>query len=385
MARRFGGTGLGLAISMRLVGLMGGRIWVESQEGKGSEFHFTVRLGIAAEDAAEDNTPLAGVQVLVAGHNPTVRRIAAELLGGWGMAVTVTGDYAAAVAELRAAAAGGKPFDLLLVDADPRDEDGLMFLDRALSPESAGRTVLMLSAGNSAHADGRAPHVSKPVRRRELRVAILEALGRSHGTAVQQSAPGASACFERAKVPLRILLAEDNPVNQQVALRALEKRGHQVIVAASGREALDALTREHFDVVLMDVQMPVMDGFEATAAIRARERAEGGHVPVIAMTAHAMKGDEESCLRAGMDGYIAKPIQPARLFQVVERAGAERAGVKSGAAERAAVERAGAERAGVKSGTAERAGMERVAMEPAAVERAVSYTAAGEVFTGGRG
>ena len=326
--RKFGGTGLGLAISSRLVHMMGGRIWVNSQLGEGSEFHFTVRLGVAptvAKPVPMDTTGLAGSRVLVVDDNHTNRRILAEVLGRWGMCTVLAESGQAALEALRKARDREEPFGLVLLDVNMPGMDGFMVLETAgRAGNLAGAKTLMLSSGGQSGDAARcrdlggAAYLTKPVRQYELREAVLRALGRTSAAGPVRGAARDSALLGRVARPLRILLAEDNLINQQVAFRALQKRGHSIIVAGNGREALDALERESFDVVLMDVQMPVMDGFEATAAIREREKAAGTHVPIIAMTAHAMKGDEEMCLRAGMDGYIPKPIRPLQLFQTIE-------------------------------------------------------------------
>jgi signal transduction histidine kinase/CheY-like chemotaxis protein len=331
--RKYGGTGLGLTISTRLVGIMGGKMWVESKVGRGTQFHFTVRLGVADAKAIEVGTIappeiLRDVKVLVVDDNRTNRRILEGMLKRWDMKSTSVEGGEEALAQLSAAREMGEPYGLILTDMHMPKMDGFALVERIRQrPELSTATIMMLtSAGHRGDAArcqelGVSAYLLKPIRQSELREAIARVLGaREQKGAIPlitryslQDARDPSAC-------LRVLVAEDNLVNQRLATRLLEKRGHRVVVAANGREALDALAKESFDLVLMDVQMPEMDGCEATAALREREKEKGGgtHQPVIALTAHAMKGDRERCLAAGMDGYLAKPIRSQELDTLLE-------------------------------------------------------------------
>jgi two-component system, sensor histidine kinase and response regulator len=336
--RKYGGTGLGLTISTRLVSMMGGKIWVESLVGHGSHFHFTARMGItnAKEIKVGAIAPpelLHGVKVLVVDDNRTNRRILEGMLGRWEMQSTLVEDGQEALDQLSAARASGQPFRLILTDMHMPKMDGFKFIEHIRQkPELATATIMMLTSaghrGDAArcHDLGVAAYLLKPIRQSELR----EAIGRVLGAREQEGAIPLITRFSLhdARDPsasLHVLLAEDNAVNQRLAVRLLEKRGHRVTVAGNGREALDALQKESFDLVFMDVQMPEMDGLEATGAIREKEKRTGSHQPVIALTAHAMKGDREKCLAAGMDGYLTKPIRPQELDEILEDYVARRA------------------------------------------------------------
>jgi PAS domain S-box-containing protein len=321
--RRYGGTGLGLAIASRLAELMQGRMWVESVPAAGSHFHFTACFGnpgAAAADTRWDGEPL---NVLVVDDNATSRLVLAEMLENWNLRPTVVDGARSALETLEAAAQEGRSYPLALIDSHMPDADGFTLFEKlAEQGLPVGSAIMLLTSGlqmddiRRCGEMGIAGFVMKPIKQSELFDAIVFALDSEHPHAARAAA--ALLPCAQASAGLQILLAEDSLVNQKVALRFLAKRGHQVTVVGNGREALAKFGQQDFDIVLMDVQMPEMDGFEATAAIRALEAERGTHVPVIAMTAHAMKGDRERCLEAGMDDYVSKPVRPHELFAAIE-------------------------------------------------------------------
>jgi two-component system, sensor histidine kinase and response regulator len=316
--RKFGGTGLGLAICTRLVEAMGGRIWAESQPGQSSVFRFSTRLDIGnAAPIIALPTTLAGVRVLVADTNRRHRALLGEQLSDWGVRVRGVDSVSALLAELETAARTGLPFRIVLIDAGLLEVDGTSVVERMRSLLPPPALIVMQPVHTRRRSTDAEPYpgialrLLKPLLPDELLNGLLTALGENsvedHGKAVQRKPTG---LVGRS---LNILLAEDNPINQTLALRMLEKLGHHTHVVGNGQAAVDAYGERAYDVILMDVQMPVMGGFEATAAIRALGAESGTHIPIIAMTAHAMAGDRERCLNAGMDDYLSKPIQSAVL------------------------------------------------------------------------
>jgi signal transduction histidine kinase/DNA-binding response OmpR family regulator len=330
--RKYGGTGLGLTISARLVQIMGGKIWVQSVVGRGTQFHFEIRAGVAdAKEIGVGTTAppkiLHGVNVLVVDDNRTNRRILEGMLKRWEMRAESVEGGEEALAALTAAREAGEPFALILTDMNMPKMNGFALIEEIRKrPELATATIVMLtSAGHPGDGVrcrelGVAAYLLKPIRQSELRDAIERVLGAGEqkGAIPLITRYSLRDAGEPSPV-LRVLLAEDNLVNQRLAVRLLEKRGHRVVVAGNGREALEALGKESFDLVLMDVQMPEMDGFAATAAIREMEKSGGRHQTVIALTAHAMKGDRERCIAAGMDDYLTKPIRPEELDALLEK------------------------------------------------------------------
>ncbi len=329
--KKHSGTGLGLAITAQLVQLMGGSIWVESEEGAGSTFHFEVHLGVSdaagAEPVGKSLPNLKDMRVLVVDDNLTNRRLLEEILTYWGMLPLLADGGAQALRELEDAERQSRPFALALIDYMMPGMDGFD-LAKAMraNPEFASTpTIMLTSAGGGGDLErcrqvGISGYLLKPIKQSDLLDTIVNVLQQQDRNLARREAPSESGGPRPASDGLRVLLVEDNFVNQKLASRMLQKMGHSVTVAGNGKEALVEVEHQDFDLIFMDVQMPAMDGFEATRAIREREKSSDRHTPIVALTAHALSGDRERCLEAGMDGYIPKPLTAAQLRAAIEDA-----------------------------------------------------------------
>jgi CheY-like chemotaxis protein len=321
--RRYGGTGLGLTISAQLIEMMDGHLWLDSEPGKGSRFHFVAQFGLH-QDAAPIGPPtgdLRDLRALIVDDHATNRRILSEVLGNWQMKADAVDGADAAMTALYAAVDRGQPYQLVLTDALMPEVDGFTLAEQiARDPRLNGPKVILLTSAGLSALQGRpgsafVAQLAKPIKQSDLLDAIVTACATPAGTSHQVVQAGRRRTRTR---PLEILVAEDNPTNQKLIVALLEQWGHRVSLVKNGREAADRAATDRFDLILMDLQMPEMGGLEATSAIREYERTVGRHTPIVAVTAHAMAGDREQCLAAGMDAYVSKPLRPEALSAILD-------------------------------------------------------------------